>query len=46
MWKIGLLPENIENNKEANKVCLTQRGILPLKDNNMIAYLDGVGYRL
>ena len=27
------------------KVCLTQRGMLPLKDVNMIVSSDGVGYK-
>ena len=28
------------------KVCLTQRGMLPLKDGNIIVYPDGVNYKL
>ena len=28
------------------KVCLTQRGMLPLKDDNIIVYSDGVSHKL
>ena len=28
------------------KLCLTQRGKVPLKDGNIIVYSDGVSYKL